>query len=161
MIVVADTSPINYLVLIGHIDILPRIYREIVVPESVLEELRDPESPATVREWLSARPEWLNVDSRIFQADILLDRLDRGERDAILLAEAIGAERIIMDDLEGRRAAENRSLAVIGTLGILAEASRRKLLDLPHALASLQTTNFYIAPELIEKLLLREIDRHS
>jgi hypothetical protein len=46
MIVVADTSPLNYLVLLGHIEILEKIYAEVVVPQSVLDELRDSEAPA-------------------------------------------------------------------------------------------------------------------
>jgi predicted nucleic acid-binding protein len=59
-----------------------------------------------------------------------MERLDRGEQDAILLAESVKAERLIIDDLEGRREAVHRGLPVIGTLGLLAEAARRNLLDL-------------------------------
>ena len=53
-----------------------------------------------------------------------MDRLHRGEQDAILLAEAVTAERLIIDDLEGRRAV-HRGLPVIGTLGLIAQAARR------------------------------------
>ncbi len=56
MIVVADTSPLNYLVLIGHIDILARIYAEVLVPQTVLDELQDSDAPAEVRAWVSAPP---------------------------------------------------------------------------------------------------------
>jgi predicted nucleic acid-binding protein len=52
------------------------------------------------------------------------------------LAESIGAARLIIDDLDGRLEAANRKLAVIGTLGILAEAVRRNLLDSSNALAA-------------------------
>jgi predicted nucleic acid-binding protein len=72
------------------------------------------------------------------------------------LAESFKAERLIIDDLEGRREAANRGLSVIGTLGILAEAARRNRLDLPQALATLQATNFYVAPDLIELLLAND-----
>jgi predicted nucleic acid-binding protein len=82
---------------------LPEIYREIIVPQAVLEELRDIDAPAKVRDWLSGITAWLQVNSSTFPADVLLERLDRGERDAILLAEAIRANRLIMDDLDGRR----------------------------------------------------------
>jgi predicted nucleic acid-binding protein len=50
---------------------------------------------------------------------------------------------------------------VIGTLGILAEAARRNLLDLPQALAALQATNFHAAPDLIELLLANDARRKS
>jgi predicted nucleic acid-binding protein len=90
-----------------------------------------------------------------------MDRLDRGEQDAILLAESFKAERLIIDDLEGRREAVHRGLTVIGTLGLLAEAARRNLLDLPQALADLQGTNFHVSPELIEVLLKIDAKRRG
>jgi predicted nucleic acid-binding protein len=96
MIVVADTSPLNYLVLLGHIEILAKIYGEVVVPQTVLDELQDNDAPAEVRAWFSARPAWLQVSTLIFRRDPLMDRLDRGEQDAILLAESFKAERLII-----------------------------------------------------------------
>jgi predicted nucleic acid-binding protein len=54
MIVVADTSPVNYLMLLGHIEILAKIYVEVVVPQTVLDELQDNDAPAKVRAWFSA-----------------------------------------------------------------------------------------------------------
>jgi hypothetical protein len=56
MIVVADTSPLNYLVLLGHIEILAKIYAEIVVPQTFLDELQDRDVPSEVRSWFSAPP---------------------------------------------------------------------------------------------------------
>lgn len=159
MIVVADTSPINYLVLLGHIEILPKIYGEVLIPQAVLDELQDSDAPAEVRSWVSDPPAWLRISTIVYQPDPLLNLLDRGERDAILLAESIKADRLIIDDLDGRREAANRKLPVIGTLGILAEAARRNLLNLPQALAVLQTTSFHAAPALIKLLLANDADR--
>jgi len=161
LIVIADTSPINYLVLIDQINVLPRIYGGILIPQAVYDELQDSASPRKVREWFSTDPDWLKISDAVFPSDALLDILDQGERDAILLAESIGAERLIMDDMDGRREAENRHLAVIGTLGVLAEAARRNMLDLSRALADLQQTNFYAAPALIEMLLANESNRRK
>ena len=138
MIVVADTSPINYLVLLGHIEILPKIYGEVLIPQAVYEELQDSDAPTEVRAWLSAPPAWLRISNITYQPDPRLDLLDRGEQDAILLAESLKADRLIIDDLDGRREATTRKLPVIGTLGVLAEAARRNLLDLSQALAALQ-----------------------
>jgi predicted nucleic acid-binding protein len=159
MIVVADTSPLNYLVLLGHIEILPKIYAEVVVPQTVLDELQDSDTPAEVRALFSAPPAWLQVCTLIFQLDPLMERLDRGEQDAILLAESLKAERLIIDDLDGRREATHRGIPVIGTLGLLAEAARRNLLNLPQALVALQATNFHVSPELIEVLLANDAKR--
>lgn len=161
MIVVADTSPINYLVLLGHIEVLRKIYGEVLIPQAVFDELQDSDAPADVRAWVSAPPAWLRISSIAYQPDPLLDLLDRGERDAILLAESVKADRLIIDDLDGRREAANRKLPVIGTLGILAEAARRDLLDLSQALAALQATNFHAAPALIKLLLANDAERHK
>ncbi len=49
MIVVADTSPLNYLVLIGHIEVLPYFYQWVLIPSSVWEELQDVGTPDPVR----------------------------------------------------------------------------------------------------------------
>jgi predicted nucleic acid-binding protein len=80
MIVVADTSPLNYLVLLGHIEILAKIYAEVMVPQAVLEELQDSDAPADVRAWFSVPPRWLQVCTLKFRRDPLMDRLDRGDR---------------------------------------------------------------------------------
>ena len=103
--------------------------------KAVLDELQDSDALSEVRSWFSAPPAWLQVSTLIFRQDLLMERLDRSEQDAILLAESVKAERLIIDDLEGRREAVHRRLPVIGTLGLLAEAARQNLLDLPHALA--------------------------
>ncbi len=60
-VVIADTSPINYLVLIDAIDVLPRLYDRIVVPSEVLAELTDPGTPEKVVEWIRQKPEWLEA----------------------------------------------------------------------------------------------------
>lgn len=102
------------------------------------------------------------ADQRYHQrSDPELAWLDRGEREAIELADVVKANRLIIDDMDGRRAAENRNLSVIGTLGILAEASRRGLLDLVQTLTALQATNFHIAPSVISRLLEHEEERRS
>jgi predicted nucleic acid-binding protein len=52
MIVVADASPLNYLVLIGQSDILPYFYQGVLVPPSVWEELHDANTPVMVKAWM-------------------------------------------------------------------------------------------------------------
>ena len=61
MIVVADTSPINYLILIEEIDILPKIYGSVVIPHTVREELLRASAPQLVRSWVDHLPIWLEV----------------------------------------------------------------------------------------------------
>lgn len=61
MIVVADTSPLNYLILIEHDNILPKLYARVVIPPEVLQELSHPQAPDAVRSWVKNPPAWLEV----------------------------------------------------------------------------------------------------
>jgi len=60
-LVVADTSPINYLLLIGHIDILPALFEKVILPDAVWAELEHPKAPLVVRDWVAAPPPWVDV----------------------------------------------------------------------------------------------------
>lgn len=153
MIVVADTSPINYLILIQEIDILPKMYGTVVIPQTVREELVRPSAPQLVRSWIDHVPIWLEVRSPLAVPDSSLAKLDVGERDAITLATELHADQIIVDEREGRRAAERRGIPVIGTLGVLRQAATLRLLDIRVAVERLQATSFYVAPEVLTSLL--------
>jgi predicted nucleic acid-binding protein len=63
MVVIADTSPINYLVLIGEIRILPLLYRRVLIPAAVIIELRNPGAPKPVNEWAANPPEALKLSA--------------------------------------------------------------------------------------------------
>ncbi|GMR23889.1 MAG: hypothetical protein BMS9Abin37_2365 [Acidobacteriota bacterium] len=160
MIVVSDTSPINYLILIEQIDRVYDLYRRVVVPSSVHRELQAPETPSAVQLWLANQPAWLEVVSLSRTADSHLDYLGPGERDAILLAEELGADGLLIDDRDGRREATRRDLRIIGTLGVLAAAAEKDLLDLPEVLERLRGTTFRASPALYS-LLLEKFDERS
>ena len=161
MIVVADTSPLNYLVLIGHIEILPYFYQRVLVPASVWQELQAANTPEPVHAWSANPPTWLEVQQLKNPPDASLDFLDRGEREAIALALELGADRLIADETIAREEARRRNVSVIGTLGVLRNASRANLLALPEALSKLQGTNFYVAAELIQSLLQEDAARRK
>jgi predicted nucleic acid-binding protein len=61
MIIVSNTSPINYLILIGQIDLLPELFRQISIPQAVYSELSDTEAPRPVRTWIASPPSWLKI----------------------------------------------------------------------------------------------------
>jgi predicted nucleic acid-binding protein len=127
--IVADTSPLNYLVLIHQINLLPNLYGRLLIPESVLEELSAIETPQLVRNWATNLPEWIEVLPAT-PIDESLTRLHAGERDAISLALTVHADAVLMDERRGRQEAENRGLKPIGTLGVLVAAHNRRLIDL-------------------------------
>lgn len=128
--VVSDTSPLNYLVLIDQINLLPQLFGRVLIPESVLEELNAIETPQLVRSWATNLPEWIEVSPSPPVDDVGLTRLHAGERDAILLALSVHAGALLLDERRGRQEAENRGLKPIGTLGVLVAAHRLGLIDL-------------------------------
>ena len=152
MIVVADTSPIHYLWLIHQLDLLPRLFGQIVIPDAVRDEMVDPGAPATLQRWIANPPPWLTVRS-VSVTDATLNALDPGERAAIALAKALPADLIIIDERLGRKIARERGLSVIGTIGILDDAASQGWIDLVEAIDRLQQTNFRISQHFIQSLL--------
>jgi predicted nucleic acid-binding protein len=155
MIVIADTTPLNYLVLIDRVGILSGLYGRVLIPGAVWQEFQRPETPEAVRAWLAERPAWLEIRRVEKSTEPALRHLGLGEREAIALAEKVRADRLILDDQAARRVATRRKLTVIGTLGVLVEAAERGLVDLSDAIARLEQTTFYVSPEVLEPLLQR------
>lgn len=155
MIVVSDTSPICYLLLIGEIELLPQLYGKVLIPQTVQQELANERSPAVVQAWICQPPEWLAIQTVKIPSDSDLANLDLGERAAIVLALATKADLIVIDDLLGRQVARLRQLRVTGLLGILDQAARQNLVDFPEAIARLQQTSFRASSHLIQSLLQR------
>jgi predicted nucleic acid-binding protein len=152
-IVVADTGPLRYLVLIGHVEVLPRLFGAVSIPATVADELRQPASPEVVRAWIAGPPSWLATHPDPPEPAAELTRLDPGERAAIALAHALGAGLLLIDDRAGVAAARRQGFRVTGTLGVLADAAREGLLDLAAVFAALQATNFYAPAALFDALL--------
>jgi predicted nucleic acid-binding protein len=155
MIVIADTGPLNYLILIGEIEVLPALYGRVLVPPSVCEELRRQRAPEAVRLWIARPAVWLETRApgQAPDAALALAGLDAGECDAILLAEELGADQLIIDELQGRREAQRRRLRFTGTLGVLRTGAKQGLLDLKSAIERLRLTNFHIAQDILDRLL--------
>src|SRR5437588_7560853 len=150
-LVVADTAPLNYLVLIGQVELLSALFERVFVPEPVRDGLRHAEAPDAVRQWAADLPPWIEVVASGQETnDPAL-----GERAAIELAVRIGAELILMDDRDGVTVARSKGFAVTGTLGILDLAARRDLIRLDEALERLKATSFRCRPEIMDALLAK------
>jgi predicted nucleic acid-binding protein len=78
---------------------------------------------------------------------------DRGETEAIALAEELHADWLIIDEMAGRTETVRRGLQTVGTLGILRDGHIAGLLNLKEALQSLQTIGFHASQSLIRSLL--------
>jgi len=162
MLVVSDTTPLNYLVLIGSEHVLPVLYGSIFVPSQVIRELCHAKTPTRVRAWAEQPPDWVQVR----EGDVsMFPRLDPGEAAALALAVEIRANAILADDGEARSVATDLGLIPIGTLGVLAEAHNSSLLDFESAISALRQTNFHLHENVVESarktLLFRADEKGS
>jgi predicted nucleic acid-binding protein len=83
---VSDTTPLNYLVLIEAIDVLPQMYGRVLIPAAVWDELSQPGTPKPVLKWMAQCPSWLEVTNPRSSPDPTMSHLDEGEANAITLA---------------------------------------------------------------------------
>jgi predicted nucleic acid-binding protein len=158
-LVVADTGPINYLVLIGRIDILPVLFEHVILPTAVRNELAQSGAPSSVQKWIASPPPWVEVKQRL-RSSLGASTLDLGEEEAIDLAVEIHADMILMDDRDGVAVARSKGIEVTGTLGVLAMAAREGLINLGDAFEQIKRTNFRYRQEIMDQLLV-EASRNS
>jgi len=126
---VCNTSPQILLAKIGRLHLLQQLYREILIPVAVLEEVRA--KPGREAQQLKTLIEGGIYQLHKVAGNVLSDipaELGSGEREVIALAIEKQADLVILDDLEGRRIARERGLTVTGTIGLLVEARKRGLI---------------------------------
>jgi uncharacterized protein len=147
MIVVSNTSPLTNLAAIGQFEILRRLYTHVHIAEGVWEELgargthwpgRDEVAGA---EWIEHHP----VQNQTLVTALRRD-LDRGEAETIALALELGATVVLLDEREGRHAAGQLGLRVMGVVGILLDAKSHGAIEAvrPHLGALRQMAGFYL-----------------
>jgi predicted nucleic acid-binding protein len=157
-LVVSDASPLRYLVVLDHQELLPQLFETIIVPPVVAEELAHPHSPSLVRDWILHPPPWLKIDPRPVPPGP--PTLDPGEAQAISLALQLQADVILIDERHARAEAIRLGLRPLGVVGIFKQAADRGLVDFRAEVARLlSTTNFRIAPSVLAALFQRSPDR--
>lgn len=155
MIVVADASPLNYLIQLQCDEVLHLLYRRVYVPQAVVEELGHPAAPGKVSAWLARVPDWLEIRNVTAASDPALAVLGPGEQQAIQLAQQQNADLLLIDERRGRLEAMRRGIPTTGTLGVLLAAGTRHLLDAePVFRRLLAETNFRATAE-VETLFLK------
>jgi predicted nucleic acid-binding protein len=158
-VVVADTSPINYLVQIDAIELLPKLFERIAISAAVHAELTHRHTPAVVRAWMAQGAQWLEMRPNPDHGNAMPASLDVGERTTIELADVIDADLILMDDRDGVAFARAQGFAVTGTLGVLDLAAQRGLIDLFEAFTRLKATTFHYRQGLLDALLAQHAER--
>ena len=159
MIIVSDTTPINYLILVGFIDILEKLFGQVIIPEAVLAEMQRPKTPPPVVAWIAAHPAWLEVRTANMSFFTAQKKLGAGESEAIALAKELNADALLTDDRDATKEARRNNLTVYSTLLILDEAAEQDLLDLPQVIQLLNQTNFRAPAALLQTLLTQDAQR--
>lgn len=129
MIVIADSSPLILLARIGHLSLLRALYNRVVVPTAVYRETVG-EQPIRPGASTIAGADWIAVEevTDLLAVRLLGQQIGPGESEAIVLAMQLNAELLLIDDAKGRRMAEAYGLSTAGTIGVLIQAKRFKLL---------------------------------
>lgn len=150
MLIVADSSPLRYLVVLGLQHILPAIFGQVWIPTAVLSELSSVSAPEAVRVFVSGPGDWLHVgEPREASLDEIDPHLDAGERAALALARDLEASLILIDEAAGRREAARLGIPMTGTIGVLRLAAERGMIDVPEVIAGLRRSGFYLHEGLI------------
>ena len=160
MLIVSDTTPLHYLIILDRAEILPHLFGEIVIPEAVVSEMKHERTPEKVRFWIESPPDWIKVETPSPQSLDKIGGLGRGESEAIALALEQAADALLMDDRKAIREARKNNLTVITTLALLELAAIKKLIDFAEVLRELEQTTFRLPnAEIIAEFLKRNEQR--
>lgn len=152
---VCNTSPIILLAKIRRLELLTQLYREVLIPSSVMGEIEvsPSEEAMQVRSLLQEGRFQIHEATNRALERIPAD-LGRGEREAIALALETKVDLVILDDQQGRRIACERGLVVTGTVGVLIEARERGLVSsVRHELDRLTEAGMWINEAFYHRIL--------
>lgn len=149
-LVVADTSPLLYLHQVRQLDLLRRLFRTVVVPRAVAEELSSGAEQGfdvphlKAASWLLVRPP---PHTGKLPAGV---GLGPGEAEVLAFGLATPEALLLLDDGRAREVAGRRGLSFTGTLGLLVRAKQEGLLlRVAPVLEELQTTTIRLSKDLL------------
>jgi predicted nucleic acid-binding protein len=149
--VVSDTGPIIALAQIGQIDILRRLFAQVLIPPAVQAEIRDETSMTALD-----NADWIILEEvkDTLAVQLLREELDAGESEAIVLAKEHQAVLLFLDERAATRKARSIGLQCIGTLGILLIAKEKGIVtELKPLLDRLQSEGFHMSDVLYGQVL--------
>jgi len=148
MIVVSDTSPLTALLTIGQADILSKLFHEVIIPEAVHRELL--RCHAILPAWIRIRA----VQNRTL-ANQYAKTVDAGEAEAIALAKELHADHLLIDERKGRQLAAREGLPVVGLLGVILLAKKRRFISSARSLLNELESNagIYLSSDVKEAAL--------
>ena len=156
--VVVNTTPLIALSHVGQMDILKKLYGEIIIPKAVYREL-SVKTESTCKKAVDRSLEWIRVENIKNQMakTMYKTQLHDGEVEVMILSKEIAADVVIIDDANAKKHAKYLGLPVTGTLGVLIKAKREGLInELKPILYQMTENGIYISQSLIE-LCLKQV----
>ena len=143
-LIIADTSCFIILSKIDELELLQKIYVQIVTTSDIAIEFGE------------VLPDWViikNVSNKNYQ-DILELQLDKGESSAIALAMEIENCTIILDDYKARKVAQKLNISITGTIGVIVKAKQLGIIkSVQPILEKIRNSNFRLSKELENQAL--------
>ena len=165
MIVVSDTTPLITLLKADQLVILEKLFGEVLVPEAVYSEVTSNDAFYEEAE-LIRKSAYIKVVKVQNENNVsFLQRatgLDLGESEAIIYADEVKADVLLMDEVAGRRVAQNMNLSITGSVGVLIRAYQSGIItssEADEAFLKIRNANRHISDKLIESAL--RIIHHS
>ncbi|MBN1179247.1 MAG: DUF3368 domain-containing protein [Anaerolineae bacterium] len=153
--VVSDASPLINLARVEQFELLAAFYGQVIIPPAVYDEVvvqgqgREGSVEIQNASWIDVCEPQDDLAVRVLAAE-----LGMGEASAIILAQERQAALLLIDEIRGRRVAQQLGLKVLGTLGILARAKREgRIPSLRQILDLLRARGTWIGEELCEEVL--------
>ena len=150
MIVVSNSGPLIVLAKIDRLTLLQGLYREVLIPKAVEQEVTGMGSDRPGAKEVGDAP-WIQPTEVLDQlaVSLLREQLDAGESAAIVLTLERQADILLIDEARGRRIAQSKGLTHIGTVGILVLAKRQGLIEtVTPALEQLMASGFRMKDDL-------------
>ncbi len=161
MIVISDTTAISNLIQINELELLKKLYKRILIPSAVFDELMilensEPRIKAILhKDWIEIQ----TVKSSFLLTEIELS-LDKGEAEAIALAIEIKADLLMIDEKEGRKVAEEKGVPIIGTMGVLLNAKQLGLISsVQEKMDELRQIGFWISDRFYNQVISLELNQ--
>ena len=151
--VVVDSSVLISLAAGESFQLLRHFYSTIYIPPEVWNEVVSAPKQFGVNEVRRAQAEnWLLVRAprNLERVRSLPFRLQQGEAQALALALELPDPLLLVDDTQGRRAAEALGIAYTGTLGVLLRAKAEKQIPALRPVLELleKRTTFWLSPDV-------------
>jgi predicted nucleic acid-binding protein len=156
VITVSNTTPLIGLASIQRFDLLQQLFGELYIAQAVYDEAAVAGREAGGAKHEISTATWIktvSVKDRL-AVEVLLDELDLGEAETIVLAREIGADWVLMDERKGRRKLTQLGLKRIGTVGILLKAKQVGLVSaIRPELEKLRQQGFSVSQAVIDAVL--------